>query len=235
MTGILKASRPSCEVVQAGVVPYQQAWEWQNQLAEKRGQGEAPDQLLLLQHPHTYTLGTSGHDDNLLLPSEELTRRGIDLFHVDRGGDITYHGPGQLVGYPIIQLPRVAGVLRADVVGYVRKLEVVIIRTLADYGLRGKTLPKLTGVWVDCPTGEAKVCAIGVRVNVRTVTKHGFAFNLNTDLRYFDDIIPCGIQGKGVTSLAHLLGEPIDETEAAARVIRNFGEVFEMEMVSEAG
>lgn len=219
-----------CEVWIPGRVPYQQAWDWQNQLAESRGHGEIPDHLILLEHPHTYTLGTSGHDENLLLTPEELTQRGIEVFRVDRGGDITYHGPGQLVGYPIIQLPRVSGVLRADVVGYVRKLEQVIIRTLADYGVTGKTIPGLTGVWVDTPAGEAKICAIGVRVNVKAVTKHGFALNLNTDLSYFDGIIPCGIRDKAVTSLAQLCGAPIDIPQVCNRLIAHFAEVFQYEM-----
>ncbi|MBZ0098198.1 MAG: lipoyl(octanoyl) transferase LipB, partial [Taibaiella sp.] len=209
-----------------------QAWAWQNQLAEARGQGESPDRLIVLQHPHTYTLGTSSHDENLLLTSDELTHRGIELFRVDRGGDITYHGPGQLVGYPIIQLPRESDSLRMNVTGYVRNLETVMIRTLADYGIAGKLIPGLTGVWVDTPDGDAKVCAIGVRVNVRAVTKHGFALNLNTDLSYFDGIIPCGISDKDVTSLAKLLGEPVDETEAVNRVVAHFGDVFGYEMVS---
>jgi lipoyl(octanoyl) transferase len=225
---------PVCEVIQPGCIPYSEAWEWQNQLAEARGRGEVPDRLLLLEHPHTYTLGTSGHDENLLLAPDELARRGIELFRVDRGGDITYHGPGQLVGYPIIQLPRASDTLRTDVLGYVRSLETVIIRTLADYGVVGKPIPGLTGVWVDTPQGEAKVCAIGVRINVRAVTKHGFALNLNTDLSYFDGIIPCGIADKGVTSLVALLGTPVDEAEAARHIIQHFGDVFGYAMVMSA-
>ncbi len=228
-----KQNKPVCEVLQPGCAPYQQAWDWQNQMAEARGQNAIPDRLILLHHPPTYTLGTSGHDEHLLLSPVVLAEKGIEVFHVDRGGDITFHGPGQLVGYPIIQLPRTAGVLRTDVVGYVRNLEMVIIRTLADYGVTGKPISGLTGVWVDTPVGEAKICAIGVRINVRTVTKHGFALNLNTDLSYFRGIVPCGIHNKGVTSLAELLGEPIDEAEAAELVIEHFGEVmgFEMRLV----
>jgi lipoate-protein ligase B len=223
--------KPVCEVIQPGCIPYRQAWDWQNELADRRGRGEIPDRLILLQHPHTYTLGTSGHEDNLLLSPQELTARGIELFRVDRGGDITYHGPGQLVGYPIIQLPRASDTLRTDVIGYVRGLETVIIRTLADYDIVCKPIPKLTGVWVDTPQGEAKVCAIGVRINVRAVTKHGFALNLNTDLSYFDGIIPCGITDKSVTSLATLLGAPVDEAEAAQRLTRHFGDVFGYKMI----
>ncbi len=223
--------KPICEVIQPGMIPYQQAWEWQQSLADQRGRDEIPDRLLLLQHPHTYTLGSSGHEENLLLSADELERRGISALHVDRGGDITYHGPGQMVGYPIIQLPRGANGIRTNVIEYIRNLERVIIHTLADYGITGKAIPGLTGVWVDSQEGEVKVCAIGVRVNVRAVTKHGFALNLNTDLRYFDGIVPCGIHDKGVTSLSALLDTVIDEDEVARRVIRHFGEVFGYEMV----
>jgi lipoyl(octanoyl) transferase len=215
-----------CEVLRPGRVAYQQAWDWQNALAEARGRGDIPDRLILLEHPHTYTLGTSAHDEHLLLTPDELAQRGIEIFRVDRGGDITYHGPGQIVGYPIMQLPRAGETLRADVIGYVRRLELVIIRLLADYGINGQPIPGLTGVWV----GDTKVCAIGVRINVRAVTKHGFALNVNTDLRYFDGIIPCGIRDKGVTSLAALLGAPVDMDEVTARLIAHFGAVFAREM-----
>lgn len=225
---------PMCEVLQAGILPYQQSWDWQNTLAEQRGRGEIPDRLLLLQHPHTYTLGTSAHEDNLLLSPAELEQRGITVFRVDRGGDITYHGPGQLIGYPILQLPRASDTLRMDVVGYVRNLEQVIMRTLAEYDVVGKPIPGLTGVWVDTPNGVAKVCAIGVRINVRAVTKHGFALNLNTDLSYFEGIIPCGIRDKGVTSLAQLLGTPIDEAAVTRQLIHHFGDVFGCEMLTDA-
>ncbi len=214
-----------CEVWQLGRVPYAEAWELQNRLASEGGL----DRLLLLEHPHIYTLGSSASDEHLLMPAAERERLGVEVFRVDRGGDITYHGPGQLVGYPIIQLAR--DHLRADVVGYVRKLEQVILDTLADYGVIGKRIRGLTGVWVDTPGGDAKIAAIGVRVNVRAVTKHGFALNLNTDLRYFEGIVPCGITDKGVTSLAVLLGAPVDEAEAARRLIRHFGAVFERDMI----
>lgn len=223
--------KPRCEVWQLGRVPYAEAWDLQNRLADARAKGGV-DRLLLLEHPHTYTLGSSGHDEYLLMPPAERERLGIDVFHVDRGGDVTYHGAGQLVAYPILQLGRET--LRADFVGYVRKLEQVIIATLADYGVPAKPIKGLTGVWVDTPQGEAKIAAIGVRITVRAVTKHGFALNLNTDLRYFDGIIPCGIRDKGVTSLAALLGVPIDEAAAARRLIAHFGDVFACEMVDSA-
>ncbi len=220
-----------CQVIQPGRMAYQAAWDWQSQLAEQRGRGDIPDTLLLLEHPHTYTLGTSAHAENLLLSPDELRQRGIEVFQSDRGGDITYHGPGQLVGYPIIQLPRASETLRADVVGYVRRIEQVIIDTLADYHVTAYPIPGLTGVWVNTPAGEVKICAIGVRVNVKAVTKHGFALNLNTDLSYFDGIIPCGIRDKGVTSLAVLLGKPVDEAAARQRLIHHFGQRFDYAML----
>lgn len=220
----------TCEVIQAGCVPYQQAWDWQNQLAEARGRSEVPDCLLLLEHPHTYTLGTVGHESNLLLSPDELKLRGITVFRVDRGGDVTYHGPGQMVGYPILQLPRGSETLRTDVIGYVRNIEQVIICTLADYGVSGRTIPGLTGVWVETAGKDFKICAIGVRINVRAVTKHGFALNLNTDLTYFGGIVPCGIRDKGVTSLAELLGKPIDESAVVVRLVKHFGQIFQYEM-----
>ena len=217
--------RRRCEVWQLGRVPYAEAWALQNRLADAHD----ADRLLLLEHPHTYTLGSSARDEHLLMSPEERQRLGIALFRVDRGGDITYHGPGQIVGYPILQLGR--DTLRADAVGYVRKLEQVIIAALADYGVAARPIKGLTGVWVDTPQGEAKIAAIGVRVNVRAVTKHGFALNLNTDLSYFGGIVPCGIADRGVTSLAALLGAPVDQAEAARRLIAHFGAVFDYEMV----
>jgi lipoyl(octanoyl) transferase len=221
-----------CEVWQVGRMPYRQAWDLQNRLVDERGRLAAPDRLLLLEHPHTYTLGSSGHDENLLMPPEERDRLGVTVLRVDRGGDITYHGPGQLIGYPIMQLSRSeAGSLRTDVVGYIRKLETVVIATLADFGIAGKPIAGLTGVWVDTPGGEMKVCAIGVKINVRAVTKHGFALNINTDLRYFEGIVPCGIADKGVTSMAQLLGVVVDETEVTRRVVNHFGTVFSLNMV----
>jgi lipoyl(octanoyl) transferase len=212
---------------------YAETWTLQNHLSELRSGEGGVDRLLLVEHPHTYTLGSSGHDDYVLLSETERERRGISLFHVDRGGDVTYHGPGQIVGYPILKLPR-DHELRANVIGYVRNLEQVIIHTLADYGINAKPIPKLTGVWVDTPHGEAKIAAIGVRVNVKAVTKHGFALNVNTDLSYFDGIIPCGIRDKGVTSMAALIGAEVDEADVRRRLIHHFGDVFGYEMVEAA-
>ncbi len=218
-----------CEVLRLGRVPYAEALDLQTRLADERAHG-APDRLLLLEHPHTYTMGSSAKDQHLLMPEAERQRLGIAVFKADRGGDITYHGPGQLVGYPIIQLQH--DTLHADFVGYVRKLEQVIIATLAEYAIAAKPIKGLTGVWVDTDQGEAKIAAIGVRINVRAVTRHGFALNLNTDMRYFEGIIPCGIRDKGVTGLAALLGAPVDEDEAANRLIAQFGAVFGFEMIS---
>ena len=220
-----------CEVWTPGCMPYQQAWDLQAELVQARSQDAAPDRLLLLEHPHTFTLGSAGHDDYVLWDAAERQRRGVELFRIDRGGDVTYHGPGQLVGYPILKLPRSEGPRpRLDVRGYLRQLEMVIIRTLADFSIMGKPVPDLTGVWVDTPRGEEKICAIGVKINVRAVTKHGFALNINTDLDYFSGIIPCGIADKGVTSMARLLGHPVDMEAVMARLIAHFGAVFGCEM-----
>jgi lipoyl(octanoyl) transferase len=209
---------------------YADAWRLQNQLSEARSAENGVDRLLLLEHPHTYTLGSSGHDDNVLMSPEERERRGVTLFRVDRGGDVTYHGPGQIVGYPILQLPRDHN-LRMNVSGYVRGLEKVIISVLAEYAIPAKSIPGLTGVWVERARSEAKIAAIGVRINVKGVTKHGFALNVNTDLRYFEGIIPCGIRDKGVTSMAAMLGAAVDETDVQRKIISHFGTVFGYRMI----
>lgn len=221
-----------CEVIDLGVMSYAEAWTLQNRLAELRAT-EGIDRLLFVEHPHTFTLGTSGEMSNVLWDEAERARRGVELFRTDRGGDVTYHGPGQVVGYPIIGLskPSGAGVLRASVTAYVRGLEETILRALADYGVSGKRIAGLTGVWVDTPRGEAKIAAIGVRINVKAVTKHGFAFNVAPDLTYFEGIIPCGIADKGVTSLAALLGNPPPAmSDVRARLARHFGAVFGFDM-----
>lgn len=219
----------TCEVWSLGRIAYQDALDLQNRLVQERSQPAGVDRLLLVEHPHTYTLGSSGHDAYVLWNEDERRAAGVELFRTDRGGDVTYHGPGQMVGYPILQLPREE--IRGNVTSYVRNLEAVIIRTLADYGITGKPISGLTGVWVDTPTGEAKVCAIGVRINVKAVTKHGFALNVNTDMRYFDGIVPCGIADKGVTSLAALLGRLVDGVEVSQRLIEHFASVFDYDMV----
>lgn len=232
-----------CEVWSLGTIPYEEAWALQRQLA----QPDEPDRLLLLSHPHTYTLGTAADESNVLWDEAERERRGVSLYRVDRGGDVTYHGVGQLVGYPILHLKRLfdspsparreretggEGLsFRLGVVDYLRKLEQVIILTLADYGIDAKTIPGLTGVWVETPRGEEKIAAIGVKVTVKAITQHGFAINLNTDLSYFEGIIPCGIADRGVTSLARLTGAPVDEAAFAEQLITRFGSVFGFEMM----
>lgn len=222
-----------CEVWQMGRMSYPDALALQRTLVVQRSQPDGVDRLLLLEHPHTYTLGSAGDERHLLLSEEERDQLGIQVYRTDRGGDITYHGDGQVIGYPIIQLESFSrGTLFTDVVGYIRRLEKVLMLLLAEYHIRAKGIPGLAGVWVDTPSGEEKIAAVGVRVNARGVTMHGFALNVNTDLTHFSGIIPCGIADKGVTSLAVLLGCPVDETEVRARLIRHFGSVFEREMVS---
>jgi lipoyl(octanoyl) transferase len=228
-----KTMRNECEVLLLGCVPYEEAWALQNQFAVKRHHDAVSDRLLLLEHPHTYTLGSSGHEENLLMPAQDRALKGVTVLNVDRGGDITYHGPGQLVGYPIIRLPRAEDAsVRTDYVGYVRKLERVLIATLAEFDIHAKTITGLTGVWVDTPRGEEKIAAIGVKIDVHAVTKHGFALNINTDLDYFEGIIPCGIQDKGVTSMAARLGHSVEMEQVADVVCTHFGDVFGFEMVA---
>ncbi len=223
-----------CSVSRLGCVDYEAAWELQNQLVQERSQKKASDRLLLLEHPHTYTLGSAGHEAYILFSEAEREARGITVFQIDRGGDVTYHGPGQLVGYPILKLPRSDQRLKLDVRGYLRNLEAVIIHTLADFEITGHRIDGLTGVWVETPQGPEKVCAIGVKINVKAVTKHGFALNINTDMDYFSGIVPCGIHDKGVTSMAQLLGRSLNISEVTERVISHFGSVFNYEMQIES-
>lgn len=220
----------ACEVIHLGRIDYDSALALQERMVAERSTSAAPDRLLLLEHPHTYTLGSSAKPEHLLLSPDEIAQQHIRVLRVDRGGDITYHGPGQLVAYPIIALPRASEGLRTDFVGYLRRLETVVIAVLADYGLRGKVIPGLTGVWVDTPTGEAKVAAIGVKINVKAVTKHGFALNVTPDMRLFDGIVPCGIHNKAVTSLAQLLPQSPSMDDVMQRVTAHFGAVFGLDM-----
>jgi lipoyl(octanoyl) transferase len=217
-------------------VPYKDAWVLQERLAVARGADEIPDSLLLLEHPHTYTLGSSGHDANVLLDSDQLQARGIEIYRVNRGGDVTYHGPGQLVGYPIIKLPRYGARegFRADVLAYVRSLEQVMIDALAAFGIIAVRYPGYTGVWVgeSDESPSAKIAAIGVKVTVRQVTMHGFALNINTDLDYFKGIIPCGIADKPVTSMQEIAGALLDFEQVSAAIVSAFGKVFARTMVA---
>ena len=219
-----------CEVWSLGRVPYREALALQERLVAERAAG-GPDRLLLLEHDPVFTLGSAADAHNVLWDTDERARRGVDLVPIDRGGDVTYHGPGQMVAYPILQLPRQPGQMHANIVGYVRALERTLIAMLATYAVEARPIPGLTGVWVTTPSGDAKIAAIGVRVNVKAITKHGLALNLNTDLSYFEGIIPCGIRDKGVISLAALLGGPVDEAEARRQFVAAFAAEFGCEMV----
>lgn len=213
----------NCCVRELGRIGYGAALELQQQLVAERKQGLIPDQLLLLEHPHVVTLGRNGHMENLLATDEILDRAGISFHPTDRGGDVTYHGPGQLVGYPILDLRE----WKRDVGAYVRGLEQAIIDTLAGYGIAGVRIPKLTGVWV----GQRKIAAIGVHLS-RWVTSHGFALNIATDLSYFEYIVPCGLT-KPVTSMAQL-GVRATLEEVGQVLAGHFGRVFDCEMLLEA-
>ena len=220
------------EVISLGHMDYREAWEIQEQMAKERGADAVPDRLFFVEHPHTYTLGSSGHMENVLLSPDELKARGISIYDVNRGGDVTYHGPGQLVGYPIVKLPAAGDGLHADVIHYVRSLEQTLINALATYGIAAYAYPGYTGVWLDTPESPAKIAAIGVKVTTRRVTLHGFALNVNTDLDYFKGIIPCGISDKPVTSMQAVLGHPVDIAEVADRVAKSFGDIFGVTVVS---
>jgi lipoyl(octanoyl) transferase len=208
-----------CSVLDLGRLDYAGALAVQRRLVSARKQGIARDHLLLVEHPHVITLGRNGRMENLLASDEILSRAGISFYPTDRGGDVTYHGPGQLVGYPILDLGR----WRRDVGAYVRALEQSIIDTLADYGIAAGRIPRLTGVWV----GERKIAAIGVHIS-RWVTSHGFALNVTTDLSYFQYIVPCGLT-KPVTSMA-ALGARAAVQEVGRTLAAHFGRIFEREM-----
>jgi lipoyl(octanoyl) transferase len=207
------------EVRRLGVVEYQAGLELQKTLVEQRKRGEIPDQLLLLEHPHVITLGVKTRNDlsHVLETPASLAAQGVALFETGRGGDVTYHGPGQLVGYPILDLKPD----RCDVHRYVRDLEAALIGAVAEFGIVATRINGLTGIWV----GQEKLAAIGVRIS-RWVTSHGFALNVTTDLTRFGLIVPCGITDKGVTSMARLLGRDPDMDEVASAVERSFRGVF---------
>src|SRR5579863_4379764 len=223
-------------VVNLGLVEYSAAWELQRRTAAARKVAAIPDVLLLCEHPHVVTLGRSGKISNLRAPDQVLRQIGVSFFETNRGGDITYHGPGQLGGYPILNLAEI----RRDVAWYVRSLEEAMIRATAEFGIASKRVSGRTGVWVDVAAGSAtenevkemkevkdeeKLAAIGVHLS-RWVTSHGFAYNVSTDLRYFDLIVPCGIAGKRATSLEKLLGRRVETKEVAPRIAAHLGEIF---------
>ncbi len=204
-------------VVNAGRTSYMECWALQQSLLEHRLAGESPDLLLMTEHDHVYTIGTAGGEDHLLWQGDDLKNRGITVVRTDRGGDITYHGPGQLVVYPILDLHG----YYLDLHRYLRDLEETVLRTLRRFGIRGERVPGYTGVWV---AGE-KICAIGVRSR-RWVTMHGLALNVNTDLEFYRGIIPCGIFERGVTSMREILGHPLSLGEVGACLAEAFEGVF---------
>lgn len=204
-------------IINLQIEPYKKIWDFQKKLYQLRLNNLIDDTLILLEHSHTYTLGKSADKNHLLASSENLSSDEIDIFDIDRGGDITYHGPGQIVGYPIIKLND----LYEDVHRYLRELEELIIRTLKDFQVTAVRDDDYTGVWVN----KNKIAAIGIKVS-RWVTMHGFAFNINTDLSFFEKIIPCGIFEKGVTSLAQELGTKINLENVKEVVIKHFCEIF---------
>ena len=208
---------PETAVRRLGRMGYDDAWDLQRELVAARQAGVAPDTLLLLEHPPVITLGRAGHPAHLLGSEAELARRGVSFVETDRGGDITFHGPGQIVGYAIVDL----GPRGRDLHRYLRDLESVLIHALAEFGIVAGRVDGLTGVWV----GDAKVAAIGIRVS-RWITHHGFALNVDTDLSYFDLIVPCGIAGKRVTSMEALLGRAVDRAAVEDALVRAFERVF---------
>ena len=213
---------PRCRVAWLGRVEYQHAWDMQREIAAARAVGLIPDTLLLLEHPPTYTIGPRGDHDHFLLSGEALAERGATVHRVDRGGDVTFHGPGQLVGYPILDIKeRRGGVMR-----YLVEIMDTLILAVRDFGIEATRRRGATGIWV----GDEKLAAIGVKVNAKGITSHGFALNVNTDLDWFGHIVPCGLHGLGVTSLAKLLGRDMAMEDVLNSVARAFGEVFGLEM-----
>jgi len=210
-----------CELRDLGRVEYSEAFELQRALVEERKRGRIPDQLLIVEHPHVITLGRNGKPEHLLAGEEALRRAGVSFYPADRGGDVTYHGPGQIVGYPILDLRE----WKRDVVAYVRAIEQVIIGALAEFGLAAGRIPGWTGVWVD----GKKIAAIGVHIS-RWVTSHGFALNVDTDLRYFQYIVPCGLS-QPVTSMA-ALGAGASRARVVEALARHFAGIFECEIIS---
>jgi lipoyl(octanoyl) transferase len=209
-----------CVLRDLGRISYTGGYALQRELVEQRKRGEIPDQLLIVEHPPVVTLGRNAHRENVLADADLLDRAGIELHHTDRGGDVTFHGPGQITGYPVFDLRE----WKRDVIAYVRGLEEVIIRGLSEFDIQGVRVPGSTGVWVSMPGGQAKIAAIGVHIS-RWVTSHGFALNVDTDLTYFRYIVPCGLT-KPVTSMREI-GSRAGRQEVVAALARHFGKVFD--------
>lgn len=228
----------TCQIIDLGLIGYSEAWELQKRLVAARKADTIEDVLLFCEHPHVITLGRNGKRENLLASEHVLRQKGVEFHSTNRGGDITYHGPGQIVGYPILNL----GVIRRDVVWYVRMLEEAMIRATAEFGITAARVAGKTGIWVDAAQSSSalathhsplatseKLGAIGVHIS-RWVTSHGFAYNVSTDLRFFDLIVPCGIADRKVTSLEKLLGRKVEEKEVAPRIAKHLGELLGLEM-----
>lgn len=215
----------SCTVIDLGLLGYGQAWELQKRVVAARKAGELEDLLLFCEHPHVITLGRNGKRGNLLATENVLRQKGVEYFETSRGGDITYHGPGQIVGYPILNL----GAIKRDVVWYVRMLEEVMIRASADFRVTAQREEGKTGIWVGEGSAAEKLAAIGVHIS-RWVTSHGFAYNVATDLRYFDLIVPCGIVERKATSLEKLLERQVGSDQVKRPLAKHFGEVFGLQM-----
>lgn len=228
------------QLIDWGVKDYEEAWNQQEEIFQSivdckqknrthpEDLSETPNYMVFTEHPHVYTLGKSGKFENLLLNETELLEKKAQYYKINRGGDITYHGPGQIVGYPILDLDN----FFTDIHRYLRTLEEVIIRTMADYGLKGGRYEGFTGVWLDAEDDHLarKICAMGVRAS-RWVTMHGFAFNVNANLDYFDYIVPCGIDDKAVTSMEKELGRKLDTQEVKQRIQTHMADLFEMEFI----
>ncbi len=240
-----------CHVHTLGLVPYQEAWDLQNQLAAEVHSGSRPPSLLLLEHPHTYTFGRSGNERNLLWDGFKLLEKEVEVHWVDRGGDVTYHGPGQLVGYPLLPLgkpslrddPESGHIPQADYVGYLRQLERMLLSTLANFGVLGKQQPGMTGVWIlpdeaaeqvgssqTTKSRPRKIASIGVKVDAHGISRHGFSLNVNPDMSYWEGIIACGLDGFAETSLVEALSSPPAMESVIDNLIASFGEEFNYRM-----
>lgn len=226
--------------IDIGLMDYQAAWDYQTARFEEiinrklQNRNLAPNEqeeqlhyLIFCEHPHVYTLGRNGKEEHLLLDEVALAEKGASFVKINRGGDITYHGPGQIVGYPLLDLDE----FFTDIGRYIRFLEEMVIRTLAEYGISAARISGESGVWLDVETAKArKICAVGVHLS-RWTTMHGFAFNINSDLNYFANIVPCGIVDKGVTSLAYELGHDVDIEEVKQKLVKHFKELFQADII----